>query len=255
MAVEAKKRVRTRGERTLDLPPPYALVTLREVGDAFQHACRIAPEAGAGTLVYVGRFDLAEFAVILEPEEPLKVARFAFYAGMNALIDAVIALAPPERPIEFGWPDAIRVNGGLVGGGRLGWPAEAKENEPPAWLVFGSMIRTVAMTEHGAGLIPLGTALDEEGFGETDSGRIVESFARHLMLMLDYWQTGELGALSKAYLSHLPAPSGVVHQIDARGDLVTRHLNEARPITDRQALLSRLATPSWLDPQTGKILT
>ena len=32
MAVEAKKRERAQGERTLDLPPPYALVTLREVG-------------------------------------------------------------------------------------------------------------------------------------------------------------------------------------------------------------------------------
>ena len=41
--------------------------------------------AGAGTLVYVGRFDLAEFAVVLEPEEPLRTARRALYAGMVAL--------------------------------------------------------------------------------------------------------------------------------------------------------------------------
>ena len=53
------------------LPPPFTLVTLREVGDAFAHAMTIAPEQGAGTLVYVGRFDLAEFAVVLEPDEPL----------------------------------------------------------------------------------------------------------------------------------------------------------------------------------------
>ena len=43
----------------LDLPPGYRLVTLREVGDAFAHAVAIAPREGAGTLVYVGRFDLA----------------------------------------------------------------------------------------------------------------------------------------------------------------------------------------------------
>ena len=41
------------------------------MGDAFAHATSIAAEQGAGTLVYVGRFDLAEFAVVLEPEEPL----------------------------------------------------------------------------------------------------------------------------------------------------------------------------------------
>ena len=55
------------------------------MGDAFAHATTIAAEAGAGTLVHVGRFDLVEFAVVLEPEEPLRTARRAFYAGMVAL--------------------------------------------------------------------------------------------------------------------------------------------------------------------------
>ena len=53
---------------TLDLPPPFRPVVLREVGDTVAHACAHAAELGAGTLVFVGRFDLAEFAVILEPE-------------------------------------------------------------------------------------------------------------------------------------------------------------------------------------------
>ena len=91
----------------LDLPPPYSLVTLRETGDAFAHACRIANEAGAGTLVWVRRFDLAEFAVVLEPEEPLRSARRAFYCGMNALADAVAAYCPPERELTFAWPDTL----------------------------------------------------------------------------------------------------------------------------------------------------
>src|ERR1700676_4600954 len=103
--------------RALDLPPPFRLVTLREVGDAFVHACTHAAELGAGTLVFVGRFDLAEFAVILEPEEPLVAARRAFYAGMVALGDALAAAAPPEKPLVIEWPDAIQVDGGLVGGG------------------------------------------------------------------------------------------------------------------------------------------
>ena len=51
----------------LTLPPPFTLVRLRELGDAFAHAKLIAAEQGAGTLVYVGRFDLAEFAVVLGP--------------------------------------------------------------------------------------------------------------------------------------------------------------------------------------------
>ena len=58
-------------EQTLDLPPGYTLVALREFGDAFAHGCEIAAEAGAGTLVWVRRYDLVEFAVVLEPDEPL----------------------------------------------------------------------------------------------------------------------------------------------------------------------------------------
>src|SRR5689334_5277009 len=163
----------------LDLPPPFRLVALREVGDAFTHAMAVAPQQGAGTLVYVGRFDLAEFAVVLEPEEPLRTARRAFFAGMTALADALAVHAPPEKPITFDWPDAIRVDGGLIGGGRLGWPAGADEDADPPWLVFGGMIRTVAMGESEPGLHPLSSALEQEGFDDASSERLVESFARH----------------------------------------------------------------------------
>jgi hypothetical protein len=44
-------------EQTLDLPPGYTLVALREYGDAFAHGCDIAEQAGAGTLVWVRRYD------------------------------------------------------------------------------------------------------------------------------------------------------------------------------------------------------
>src|ERR1700720_1183092 len=143
MPLDTKNRLPIAFAHRLDLPPPFRLVTLREVGDAFAHAIAIAAEHGAGTLVYVGRFDLAEFAVVLEPEEPLKTARRALYAGMTALGDALAVHAPPERPITFDWPDAVRVDGGLVGGVRLAWPTEAQEDVPADWLVFGAMVRTV----------------------------------------------------------------------------------------------------------------
>jgi hypothetical protein len=107
------------------LPPPFRLVTLREVGDAFAHAKQHAADEGAGTLVFVGRFDLAEFAVVLEPDEPLKIARRSFHACMAALADALTAHAPPETDIRIVWPDSVSINGGLVGGGQLAWPENA----------------------------------------------------------------------------------------------------------------------------------
>src|SRR5215472_7665054 len=169
MPLPERTRLRRSSKPALDLPPPFRLVTLREVGDAFAHAMRVAAHEGAGTLVHVGRFDLAEFAVVLEPAEPLRGARRALYAGLVALGDALAAHAPPERPLTFDWPDAVRVDGALVGGARLGWPQEASENEPPDWLVFAAMIRTVAMAEGEPGLRPLSSALDAEGF-DLDSG-------------------------------------------------------------------------------------
>ena len=111
--------------------------------------------------MYVGRFDLAEFAVVLEPDEPLLKARRTFYAGMAALADALAAHAQPETSIVVDWPDSIFVNGGLVGGGRLAWPEDTREIDTPPWLVFAGMIRTVSMTGTEPGLNPLVTALEE----------------------------------------------------------------------------------------------
>jgi len=117
MQREGPRRISKRHARILDLPPPFRVVVLREVGDAFAHACARAAELGAGTLVFVGRFDLAEFAVVLEPDEPLASARRAFYAGMVALGDALAARAPPEKPIAVEWPDGSMSMGALLAAG------------------------------------------------------------------------------------------------------------------------------------------
>jgi hypothetical protein len=224
-------------------------VRLRESGDAFAHACRIAEESGAGTLVYVGRFDLAEFAVVLEPNEPLRRARRAFHAGMVALTDALRAYAPPNKTVTIDWPDAVRVDGGLVGGGRLGWPCSAREDEPPLWLVFGAMIRTVAMTAEEAGIHPLASALDQEGFGETGAVEITEGFARHLMLATDAWQVDGFDGIAREFLSRLPRERQILQRIDDNGDLLTQRIGTDQ--TERRELVTDLAVPSWLDPKLG----
>jgi hypothetical protein len=123
-----------RERTTLDLPPGFTLVTLRELGDAFSHAREIAAASGAATIVWSRRATMAEFAIVLEPDEPLAQARRGFYAGMNALADALAARMPPEKPLAFDWPDAIRIDGGLIGGGRLAWPTGVAEHAVPDWL-------------------------------------------------------------------------------------------------------------------------
>lgn len=234
--------------KALDLPPVFRAVTLREVGDAFKHAKANAAELGAGALVFVGRFDLAEFAVVLEPDEPLRTARRAFYAGMAALIEALAARAPPEKPISCTWPDAIHIDHGLVGGGQFAW-SDGPEDEPPQWLVFGGMIRTVSMSATEPGLRPLSTAIEEEGFDDVGAEGLTESFARHLMVQIDAWQEFGFKEVAKSYLGRLEPEKGLQRGIDETGDLLLRRMGKVD--VERRKLVPALATPSWLDPQTG----
>lgn len=251
MPLGVKNRSLTCFADGLDLPPPFRATALREVGDAFAHAVAVAEMEGAGTLVHVGRFDLAEFAVVLEPEEPLRTARRALYAGMVALADALAAHAPPEKSIAILWPDAVVVDGGLVGGGRLGWPAGTAEDSPPSWLVFAATVRTVAVGEHEPGLHPLSAALADEGFADYNSGRLIESFARHFMVGIDTWQQDGFSAVAKSYLSRLAPEERSRGKIDNNGDLLLQRVGRAA--AECRQLMPALAVPSWLDPSTGEL--
>jgi biotin-(acetyl-CoA carboxylase) ligase len=241
MPLETRARALT-GE--LILPPPFTLVRLRELGDAFAHAKSIAAARGAGTMVYVGRFDLAEFAMVLEPEEPLAQARRVLYAGMAALADALTAQAQPETSLAILWPDAITINLGMVGGVRLAWPHGVAEDETPPWLVFGAMIRTVSMTGAEPGANPQVTALSEEGF-DMVSDQLLGSFARHFMVAIDAWQERGFDSVARSYLERLPGEPGLRYSIDDNGDLLLRRKGDLT--IERKPLLERLAKPAWFD--------
>jgi hypothetical protein len=112
-------------------------------------------------------------------------------------------------------------------------------------------------------LRPIGSALEEEGFDDVGSGRLVESFARHLMVTIDVWQERGFTALAKDYLARLtlpPPPSPASRgekggrwppDIDENGDLlVGPELEEAS--RERRSLIRAISEPSWLDPATGQ---
>jgi hypothetical protein len=114
------------------------------------------------------------------------------------------------------------------------------------------MIRTVAMGEDEPGLRPLGSALEEEGFDDVGSGRLVESFARHLMVAIDTWQENGFSELAKDYLARLGpggGKAGVRRDIDENGDLLLRRAGKVA--AERRSLTHALAVPSWRNPATG----
>lgn len=245
----------------LQLPPGFRPIGLRELGDAFAHAQRIAAEAGAGTLVWTRRFDLIEVAVVLEPEEPLATARRALFAGMNAAADALASYCPPEKPIVFAWPDTILFDGGLIGGMRLGWPPGTAEDGVADWMVLGLMMRSMmssapAKRDH--------TSLEAEGFEVLEPAEIIGSFARHLMVHFDSWRAKGFNGIGADYLARLSPEKGTRRGIDANGDLLIHRAGKAGigkagsakagAAAERRGLVDGLAPVGWLDQETGEPL-
>jgi biotin-(acetyl-CoA carboxylase) ligase len=239
----------TYAEQPLDLPPGYTLVSLREYGDAFAHGCDIAAEAGAGTLVWVRRYDLIEFAVVLEPDEPLTSARRAFFAGMNATADAIAVHCPPEREVSLTWPDTILFDSGVLGGARLGWPKDCGETDVPEWLVFGVILRAADMAHIGEAEAASGVALLNEGFEMVDTEAIIGSFARHLMTAFDQWNERGFDPVARDYLERLSKQDGEERRgIDVNGDLLIK-TPTAKGSTVRHSLVDALANVAWYDPE------
>ena len=245
----------------LDLPPGFRAVSLREYRDAFGHACAVAADEGAGTLVWVRRFDAVEIAVVLEPEEPLQSARRAIYAVMNAAGDAIATHCPPEKPLAFAWPDTILLDGGVVGGARLAWPPGACEAELPDWLVAGVVLRMsvphtrsrpVAPGGHALDLVlQRGTSLEIEGFEMMDAAALIGSFARHLLHHVDRWHANGFKPEGEAFLARMSGEKSVRRGIDGNGDLL-RHKLGRLDGAERQSLLAALDVPQWLDQETGE---
>jgi hypothetical protein len=88
--------------------------------------------------------------------------------------------------------------------------------------------------------------LEEEGFDELGSGRLIEGFARHFMTVLDGWQERGFGAVAKSYLQWLPTESGLRRDIDENGDLLVRRTGKVE--AERRALVPKLADSAWYDP-------
>ncbi len=194
----------------------------------------------------VSRFDIIEFAVVLEPAEQLSSARRAFFAGMHALADALAVHAPPECDLAFEWPGTLRLDGAMLGGGRLAWPQACRETDVPDWLVFGAMLRAADMTHLDPGFAPDATTLTAEGFEIIDGDMIIEGFARHLMTAFDLWNERNFRAVGEDYLARLPKKLAAEKRIlDENGDLLTTLPAGGPPL--RKSLLEGLRAAAWYD--------
>lgn len=230
------------------LPPGFTLVSLPPARPAFEHACQNAGDLGAATLVRSTRTDLLEFAVVLEPDQPLATARLSHYVAMNAMADALSVHCPPEKPIRFAWPDGFVFDLGLLGGGRCAWPAGCGEEAVPDWIVFGVMLRAASPDRGEYDPSRVGLSMEEAGFEDLDHADLIEAFCRHLMLNVHRWNSDGPKAAVRRWLDRLEPVTGLKRGIEPNGDLVIRE--EGRE--ERQSLIAALSRISWRDPDTGE---
>lgn len=228
-----------REARGPELPPAYSLVPVPAGAGAFARACRLAAQDGAGTFVWSPGEETLDLAVVLEPDEPLRTARRAFFIGMAALLDALGSVAPPEKPLAVEWPATIRFDGARLGGGRLGWPEGCAEDQVPDWLVFSGALIASKRRAGEPGLTPGSTSLEEEGFAPEDGVRLAEAFSRHLLRGFALWREDGFEAGAATYLARLPAERRGL--IGSAGEIAAA----AEP-----GFAAALRSPAWLDPQS-----
>jgi hypothetical protein len=233
--------------RPLVLPPPYSPRRI-EAGDVLAEALRLAPEEGAGTLVWRHGGGILAFAVVLEPEQPLASARMAFFAGMCALGDALAAHCAPDRPVRFAWPDTIIYDAARLGGARFAAPGTCAETDVPDWMVFA--VELIAERDHlvDPGEYPESTSLKEEEFEPAED--ILASFASYLMLWFDRWEHQGLKAVVEHYLARLDPPLAAGARSLADGDLVERL---ASGETRQESLSDGLAACRWRDARGPRL--
>ncbi|MES2711735.1 MAG: biotin/lipoate--protein ligase family protein [Pseudomonadota bacterium] len=213
-----------RTSRLETLPPVFTpILHLREGKDALRRAIALAPEKGAGTLVWSSALHRVEAAVVLEPERILAASRPAFLVAANALADALTALAAPELPVTLRWPATLALNGGEIGALTLATPPDAGENDVPAWMVVGFSLRLAAPEQLEPGLTPDHTTLATEGQGDITAEAIVGAWARHLLANMNEWEErpARLGEKYFARLETAPWQAGARRGLDpVTGDLI-----------------------------------
>lgn len=178
-----------RTNRLEPLPPVFTpILHLREGKDVLRRAIALAPEKGAGTLIWSSALHRVEAAVILEPERILAASRPAFLVAANALADALTALAAPELPVTLRWPATLLLNGGEIGHLTLVAPPEATDADVPAWLVVAFCLRLSSPAHQEPGLTPNNTSLATEGLADITAEAIVGAWARHLLANMNEWE-------------------------------------------------------------------
>jgi len=172
--------------QTPQFPPLFTGEKVANQTDPFEKAIsRAVAGIDSGTLFYSEAADTLRAALVLAPETPLEEAIQVVYVAQIGLAESLGALAPPEVPVHFEWPNRIKVNGATCG--RVRYATDTSDPLTiPKWLVVGIELAFIPQTDD-PGSNPNQTCLFEEGCGEVDPMALLESWSKHTLLWLTYF--------------------------------------------------------------------
>jgi biotin-(acetyl-CoA carboxylase) ligase len=182
-------------------PPLLKGHCVAEGAKAFDAAAATASagSAGAGDLFWSRDEAVIDIAVVLEPECIEVQALQMLFVAMVAFGDSFGAIAPPEIGVFYRWPNGFEISGASVGRARV--CVGPLREEVPEWMVVGITVRNMPYdgpVEPGHDLQR--TTLWDEGAGELDHVRMVESFARHLLTWVHNWSEDGFRPVNEAWM-------------------------------------------------------
>ena len=172
-------------------PPLLSAQAVDRPVDPFTQAARLADraECGAGDVLWRRSEAIADLAIVLEPDVPLRRAGQILPLSMVAVGEALGVICPPKVSVRYRWPGDIEINGAKAGEVRLA-AASCTPDEVPRWLVVGMRLQIFhddPDREPGEDLSK--TCLAEEGVADGWSrSDIIGTIASYWMSGLHNWQ-------------------------------------------------------------------
>ena len=171
-------------DETPKLPPLLTAKLINRGIDVEAKAISVAATGEAGVVCYSELSDRLDMAITLAPEVKGLDAQQIQFIAMNAVGDAIGALAPPEVSVSFRFPGYILLNRGYAGNVKLTFSSSKNnENDIPDWMVVSINIRMdFDGDDHDLEYKLENTSLSEEGAGFISRTRLLESCSRHFLV-------------------------------------------------------------------------
>lgn len=187
------------------LPPLLRSEAMEAGTDVLAKAISRAAAGEVGLVCYSQAAHVLDMAITLAPEVPAARAQQMHYTMMNAVGDAIGALAPPEVGVRYSFPGNILFNRGHAGIVRMAMaPTNNPASDIPDWLVVSAQVRLAfADTNHDTEYRMANTSLAEEGGGFISRTRLLESSCRHFLVWVHQWEEEGFRPVHEKWLNRI----------------------------------------------------